>query len=271
MGGYTPPVIVYNEVVSINFISIAGKFGSVYVLSAVVLSIVMIAIPIILRTALTKARKSRLNRPDPTEVQRSQTPCTLQSMTDVYLPQIIKDFPQFDCQLYRNKADSLLRSYFTAIEMMKSSELKEECSQTLRNKVDVIIKDLKARDVIQFFHSTEIHDVQIANYIKTGSTATVIFQLSVGQYAYTQNGFGKVVGGNKNLKHQTVYEVGLTYVQSIDDADGKSVLGVVCPNCGAPVRNLGSKFCEYCGSGIAEVNKRVWEFDSVNELTAYRI
>ena len=40
-------------------------------------------------------------------------------------------------------------------------------------------------------------------------------------------------------------------------------LGLSCPHCGAPVRNLGQKFCEYCGSGVIEVNTRVWKFNSV--------
>jgi endogenous inhibitor of DNA gyrase (YacG/DUF329 family) len=46
-----------------------------------------------------------------------------------------------------------------------------------------------------------------------------------------------------------------------------SAMGVNCPNCGAPVKNLGQKFCEYCGTGITEVNIRSWKFDSIREQT----
>lgn len=257
--------------IGINFISIADRVGSVYVVSAIIMSVGMLMMFVILRKLFAKMKKSRSDSPDPMEVQRSKTPCAVNSRTEALLPQIMNDFPQFDYQFYRNKAEALLRSYFTALEIMKSSELREECSQTLINKVDSLINDMKARDVIMYFHSTEIHDVQISDYIKTGSTVTIVFQISVGQYAYVQNAFGKIVGGNKSLKHQTVYEVGLTYVQDVDKAGENSGLGVVCPNCGAPVKNLGAKFCEYCGTGIVEVNERAWKFDSVNELALYRM
>ena len=81
---------------------------------------------------------------------------------------------------------------------------------------------------------------------------------------------GKVVFGDKNLKNQTVYEVSLVYVQDIDKVGADSGLGINCPNCGAPIKNLGMKFCEYCGTGVVEVNERAWKFNSVNEQTTGR-
>lgn len=200
----------------------------------------------------------------------SETPRSLHAMTSVYLPQILRDFPQFDYELYKNKAKSLLRSYFTAIETKKSTALAEECSQTLKNNVQGIIEDLNSRNVKQFFNQCVIHDVQISRYIKTGATVTIVFVLSVGQYAYIEDENGKVVFGDKTLKHQTVYEVGLVYVQDVDKAGAESGLGINCPNCGAPIKNLGVKFCEYCGTGIVEINERAWKFNSVNEQTTGR-
>ena len=204
------------------------------------------------------------------KAQMSETPRSLHSMTSVYLPQILRDFPQFDYELYRNKSQSLLRSYFTAIESKKSTALTEECSQVLRNNVQGIIEDLNSRNVRQIFDETVIHDVQIARYIKTGATVTILFVLSVGQYAYIEDASGRVVSGDKTYKTQTVYEIELTYVQDVDRAGEGTGLGVNCPNCGAPIKNLGVKFCEYCGSGVVEVNERAWKFNSVREQTTAR-
>ncbi|MCD8025431.1 MAG: zinc-ribbon domain-containing protein, partial [Clostridiales bacterium] len=53
------------------------------------------------------------------------------------------------------------------------------------------------------------------------------------------------------------------------DTNGESV-GVNCPNCGAPIKNLGKKFCEYCGTAVTEVNIRAWKFDSITEQTVGR-
>ena len=48
--------------------------------------------------------------------------------------------------------------------------------------------------------------------------------------------------------------------------DGATAVGVTCPNCGAPVTRLGSKFCEYCGSGLREISVRVWSINKIAEI-----
>ncbi|MGN1432635.1 MAG: zinc ribbon domain-containing protein [Ruminococcus sp.] len=199
--------------------------------------------------------------------QMSETPRSLHAMTSIYLPQIMRDFPQFDYELYKNKAKSLLRSYFTAVQTKKTSALSEECSTTLKSYVQGIIEDMNARNVKQIFREIVIHDVQIARYIKTGATVTILFELSVGHYSYIEAENGSVVFGDKNLKQQSVYEVGLVYIQDAEKFGAAEAVGLNCPNCGAPITNLGRKFCEYCGTGIIEFNERVWKFDSVREQT----
>ncbi len=202
--------------------------------------------------------------------QMSETPRSLHSMTSIYLPNIMRDFPEFDYDLYRNKAKSLLRSYFTAVSTKKASALTEECSLTLKNYVQGIIEDLNSRNVTQVFNQSVIHDVEISRYIKNGATVTILFVASVGQYSYIEDENGNVVFGDKDLKQQTVYEIGLVYVQDVDRVEGSEGLGINCPNCGAPIKNLGHKFCDYCGTSIVEVNARAWKFDSVKEQTVSR-
>lgn len=202
--------------------------------------------------------------------QMSETPRSLHSMTAIYLPNILRDFPEFDYDLYKNKAKSLLRSYFTAVSTKKASALTEECSLTLKNYVQGVIEDLNSRNVTQVFNQSVIHDIEISRYIKNGATVTILFVASVGQYSYIEDENGKVVFGDKNLKQQTVYEIGLVYVQDVDKVEGSEGLGINCPNCGAPIKNLGHKFCDYCGTSIVEVNTRAWKFDSVKEQTVSR-
>ncbi len=198
----------------------------------------------------------------------NETPRSLHSMTSIYLPMIQNDFPEFDYPMYRDKAQSLLRSYFNAVSTKSTSVLSEECSLTLKNNVQSIIYDLNSRNVTQMFVNTVIHDVQIARYIKDGKTATIVFEISVGHYAYIVDSTGAVVFGDKGMKKQTIYEVGLMYVQDADKiALRGEALGVNCPNCGAPVTNLGEKFCKYCGTAVIEVNTRAWKFNSVQEQT----
>ncbi len=116
-----------------------------------------------------------------------------------------------------------------------------------------------------------IHACEIGRYIKTGSEVIIRFNVSVGVYAYLEDENGKLLNGDRDNKLQTLFEVDLLYVQ---DADVMGVyeegLGLSCPNCGAPIRNLGQKFCEYCGTGVIEVNTRVWKFNAVREQTKRR-
>ncbi|MED9969298.1 MAG: zinc ribbon domain-containing protein [Ruminococcus sp.] len=199
----------------------------------------------------------------------SESPVSVRSMTSIYLPQIKKDFPEFDYELYKNKAQSVLRSYFTAVSSKNVLALTEECSNTLKNTVTGIIEDLDRRDLTQVFAETVIHDVQIARYIKNGATVTVLFNASVGCYNYLEDAAGTVVLGSKEFKHQSIYDIALVYVQDARKMGvaGDSGIGLNCPNCGAPIRNLGQKFCEHCGSGVVEANIRVWSFDEIKEQT----
>ena len=48
--------------------------------------------------------------------------------------------------------------------------------------------------------------------------------------------------------------------------DDEAEYEVTCPNCGAPVTRLGSKFCEYCGSGLREISVRVWSINKITEI-----
>ena len=199
--------------------------------------------------------------------EMSETPRSLHAMTSVYLPQILKDFPQFDYDAFKNKAKSLMRSYFTAIASKNAAELKEECTTTLKSYVQGIIDDLNFRNVSQIFKEIVIHDVQISRYIKTGATCTILFELAVGHYSYIEDENGTVVFGEKDLKLQSVYEIALVYIQDASQFGSDNVYGINCPNCGAPITNLGSKSCKFCGTPVVEANERVWKFDAVKEQT----
>ena len=67
---------------------------------------------------------------------------------------------------------------------------------------------------------------------------------------------------------QSKYQMELIYIQDRDliKEQGDSALGITCPNCAAPISNLGAKHCVYCGSPVVEFNIHAWSFASVKEL-----
>ena len=187
----------------------------------------------------------------------SETPRSVQSMTGIYLPEIHKDFPDFDYDEFKTKAKAVLMGYFNALSLI--------------NHILEINEALAANGQKQFFIEPVIHACEIGRYIKDGATVTIRLNIAVGLYSYVEDENGKVINGEKDEKLQTLYEVDLVYLQ---DADKMGVygegLGLNCPNCGAPIKNLGQKFCLYCGTGVVEVNTRVWKFNAVREQTKRR-
>lgn len=197
-----------------------------------------------------------------------ETPRSLHGMTSVYLPMIKRDFPEFDYELYKSKTDSILRSYFNAIYSKKVLGITEEATITLKNNVQGIIDELGSRNVMQCFDEINLYATEIARYIKNGKTVTIVFETAVGYYSYVTDCDGKVVFGSKDAKMQTVYETDLVYIQDVDKLENHAdALGINCPNCGAPIKSLGEKYCEYCGTAVQEVNIRAWKFNSIREQT----
>lgn len=207
-----------------------------------------------------------------TEKSLSETPKTVRAMTSVYLPSIQKDFPEFDYDMFKESAKGVLRGYFSAIESKQASLVGDNCTTALINGIQGIIEDLNSQGYDQHFNEVVIHSMEVARYIKNGATVNIVFNAAVGLYNYITDDKGKVVFGSEDKKKQTIYVVELVYVQDADKmtVGGGDAIGVHCPNCGAPVKNLGQKFCEYCGSGIMEVNVRSWKFDAIHEETRFK-
>lgn len=202
------------------------------------------------------------------KMEMSETPRSLQAMTSLCLPRIQRDFPEFDYEDYKHKAETVLRSYMNSIEEKNPEFLYGECSTALKDNVKGIIADLSNSGYAQSYDDIVIHRTEISRYTKDGATARILFVSSVGSYTYTTDSSGGVVYGSRDMKTQSVYETELVYIQNVDMvANGSEGLGLNCPNCGAPIKNLGQKFCEYCGTGITEINIRAWKFSSVREQT----
>ena len=52
----------------------------------------------------------------------SEQPRTVHGMTDIYLPAIQRDFPEFDYEVFKSRAQGVLRSYFAAISATSSAK-----------------------------------------------------------------------------------------------------------------------------------------------------
>lgn len=200
----------------------------------------------------------------------AETPKSVAGMTKVYLPQIEEDFPEFNWAQFRQKADNMLMQVLAAIDSGDMTRL-SDASKELQNQIRLQIDDLARRGQRERFSAVRIHKTEISHYIKSGGLCVLKLQ-SAAEYYHDVENIGAettVHDGGEAVKRleQTKYETELVYIQDIEKVkDRGSGISLTCPQCGAPVTRLGSKFCEYCGAGVSPVNIHVWSIDKVKKL-----
>ena len=198
------------------------------------------------------------------------TPKSISAMTRIYLPQITKDFPDFHYNEMRERAESLLKSYFLAIDKNDTSLLTEG-SIEFKNQLAMHLKSSSSNEKKEHIKNLKIHQTELYKYTKTNGKIVITFQSSV-QFKHFFTSFdGSVITGDENIYKQTLYNVSVYYVQNflLVEESKEQGIGLNCPNCGAPVHSLGLKHCSYCGTEIIEVNRFVWVFGEISKDSKY--
>ena len=201
---------------------------------------------------------------DGLESEIATTPNSVSGMTSLCIPRITKDFPEFNWYEFKQKAENMLLSAFNAIEEEDAS-LIMNASNDLRSQIALIIDANQDAGVREIFREPKIHQTEIKDYRKQGGNCIIVLQSAVGFYHYKVDRSGSIVAGTNTVTTQKRYDTELVYVQDVDLVeDGQKALGATCPQCGAPIKDLGSKVCRYCGCGLTEINIKVW---SINKFT----
>jgi len=155
-----------------------------------------------------------------------------------------------------NKNDTEMRETPKSVSAMTSVYLPILCADfpdlhwdEFRNSALVSLK----KQLSHIYDTFKVHRTELYRYTKSRGTCTVVFQSSV-EY---------IVDG---LKNQTRYNTYMVYVQDGEAAGDENAYSTTCPNCGAPITDLGSMQCEYCDSAITPVNTKVWKFLKAEEV-----
>ena len=195
---------------------------------------------------------------------QAETPKSVSAMTRLMEPQIMRDFPEFSWEEFKHKAENMLTSALLAISANNPERL-VDASDDIKKQVTNIVEDNRANNVGETYSDIEIHQTEIANYQKQNGKCVITIQSAVG-YMYYKMQDGEVIAGDKKRKTQTKYNMELVYIQDTEEAKLDNAVGTTCPQCGAPVKVLGAKYCEYCGSGIVPLNIRVWSLHKFYEV-----
>lgn len=201
------------------------------------------------------------------EKEVEMTPKSVSSATNLYMPSIMRDFPEFHYDEMRTRAENILMGFLMGIDEKNRARLTESTTSELRAKLEMRIDALNNEDAEEHFREIRIHRTEIRQYRKTKGRCSIIFQSSV-QYFHYKEKDGKVVAGADSRLEQSRYNIEMLYIQDRDVVENQTDSGLAmnCPNCGAPLLKLGAKRCLYCDTPIVEFNIRIWNFNDVDEV-----
>lgn len=193
------------------------------------------------------------------EEESHQAPRQLQNLTQTYESIIKRDFPQFDVREFLSSAEIVMLSILNALESGAFNHT-DNWSPNLKKHVLEILTDIDSKKEKWIFDDIHIHKSAISNYRTQTGSKTIIIQIAI-QYRHGILKHGELISGNNEIK-QYKYELEAIYIQDPSKMGDGSLFGHHCPNCGAPVKQVGDdKYCLYCGTGLIEINVRTWTFD----------
>ena len=196
----------------------------------------------------------------------ASTPKSVSGMTNLLLPKIVSDFPDFEYDEMKERAENTLTQYLRAVTQKNTAVLTDgntELKQQLENHIQM----LSIKGLWEHFDQIRIHRTEIHQYKKADGRCIITFQSALECFHYITD-TSSVIEGSKEYKYQTKYNTDLIYIQDRNLLENEldHALGINCPNCGAPLSSLGAKKCEYCGTPVIEINIHAWSFSDIKEM-----
>ena len=187
------------------------------------------------------------------EKDDSNTPKSVSSMDSLYLTKINKDFPNLNVNELKSDSERIIIDTLNAIEKKDKDCMisSKKVNSYIKSKID----DLKDDNVI--YDHIKIHKTVVSNYEKNDSVATITFSSSLEYFYKKNNEVGK--------KIQTRFKAEYIYIIDSSKIGNVKALGLNCPNCGAPIKTLGHKYCEYCNTGVIDIVKKNWIINNIKE------
>ena len=183
-----------------------------------------------------------------TELEEETREKTLYGMESIYKPILEKDFNNLNINELKSIAEKSIIECYKFINERSTDKFNCE-SENVISWVNNKINSLNDNDT---YSDIKIHRTVLNKYEKNNSVATITFQTS---YEYKFN----------NKKIQSRMQTEFIYIIDADQVDG-NVIGLNCPNCGAPIKNLGNKNCDFCGTGVVDIVKRTWFLNNMKEI-----
>lgn len=177
-------------------------------------------------------------------------PKQVSGMTSIFIPQILKDFPDFNLDQMYLLAEKSIRTILNSIENKDIKILENKDFNLINKKLKLQLEDLINSDILYSYDDIVFHKHAIKNYSFKNGIATLEITSSL-EYFYKKIVDGKEVSKKRNKKKQARFITKYVYIADRDAYEKDiNVYGLNCPNCGAVIRSLRSKNCSYCKTGL---------------------
>lgn len=178
--------------------------------------------------------------------KEKRRPKQVSGMTKVLLPEVLRDFKDFNLETFYLQVEKTVLDLFNSIEKKDITKLERSNDYNLLlEKVRFFIQDLKDNEKSYSFKDVSFHKHAIKSYTYNEGMATLSISTSL-EYYYEEKIKNEVVVSD-DVKRQTRFTTELVYIFDSKKAGFDiRVLGLECPNCGAAVDSLKRKKCRYC-------------------------
>lgn len=175
------------------------------------------------------------------QIRERTVPKSLSSIEGLLLPQIRKDFPDYNASVIAERVKTDARTFYDSAiagEVLFDKGVSEACKQNIQLPDDV------AGNVL-------IHRAALAAYVKQGRDRQLNYQVAA-QY--------EDKNGDTWQKRLT-----LKYIAAYNEDFTDNILVIKCPNCGAPVPSVGDKVCRYCGAQLRTASGYGWVLTEIQQ------
>lgn len=246
------------------FLSMLGVFVGIILAIVVIILIIYFKLRATLGRQNMRELKNAISNVSNLQKEEYTREKNVKGMTKLLEPEIIRDFPEFNKDLIFSICESNLRKIFNAIESQDATAINNDKELIyLREKINQQIEDMKSNNITEKFDNIEFNRQAIMAYNKNNGKATIKISTALSYYYKTNRTDKKSYG---DIKKQTRYTSEFVYVYDERRFTKNQVtFSVFCPNCGAPLRGLESKYCEYCGNHVERINLKIWKMSSYKE------
>lgn len=153
-----------------------------------------------------------------------------------------KFLPEFDEEEFREEAYELYKTIQTSWMDFDNETLKKCVTDELYNTYSAQLSTLKVKKQTNIMKDFKLLNSNIIGMEIKEKVVALTLKMKVECYDYVVYKEGKTLRGND--KQKVIYEYAMTFNKGISDKPNK------CPNCNAPLENVNSSKCPYCGSNI---------------------